>query len=161
MLYETDSKQVPVSREVAYLQNYIDLQMVRYGDDVEINVNIEGNDSSLTIEPMLLIPFVENAFKHGIGMVKDPKIDIQLEYHGDLLTFMVANQIAPETKESKDFSSGIGLKNVRRRLELLYPKKHELIVDDSDGKFVVQLSIDLKRDKTEEDAYHQAELHSS
>jgi sensor histidine kinase YesM len=74
---------------------------------------------------------------------------------------MVANQIAPETKESKDFSSGIGLKNVRRRLELLYPKKHELIVDDSDGKFVVQLSIDLKRDKTEEDAYHQAELHSS
>lgn len=161
MLYETDSKQVPVSREVAYLQNYIDLQMVRYGDDVEINVDIQGNDSSLTIEPMLLIPFVENAFKHGIGMVNEPKIDIRLEYNGDLLTFMVANQIAPETKESKDFSSGIGLKNVRRRLELLYPKKHEFQIDDNDGKFVVQLSIDLKRDKIEENAYHEAELYSS
>mgnify|MGYP000524789210 CR=1 FL=1 len=146
MLYETDNKQVPVSREVAYLKNYIDLQMVRYGEDVEIDVNIQGNDSSLTIEPMLLIPFVENAFKHGIGMVMNPRIDIDLSYNGSELIFKVENAIAPETKESKDFSSGIGLKNVRRRLELLYPDKHSLSVNDQNGKFIVELSMNLKRE---------------
>ncbi|MCR9063757.1 MAG: histidine kinase [Cytophagales bacterium] len=146
MLYETDNKQVPVSREVAYLKNYIDLQMVRYGEDVEIDVNIQGNDSSLTIEPMLLIPFVENAFKHGIGMVMNPRIDIDMSYNGSELIFKVENAIAPETKESKDFSSGIGLKNVRRRLELLYPDKHSLSVNDQNGKFIVELSMNLKRE---------------
>ncbi|MGR3810696.1 sensor histidine kinase [Jiulongibacter sp. NS-SX5] len=161
MLYETDSKHVPVSREVAYLQNYIDLQMVRYGDDVKINVDIVGSDSGHTIEPMLLIPFVENAFKHGIGMVKNPQIDIELKYDADLLKFTVTNEIAPETKDSKDFSSGIGLKNVRRRLELLYPKKHDLIVNDSDGKFIVVLTMNLKRDNQPEYANPEAKLYSS
>lgn len=145
MLYETDTKQVPVSKEVDYLKNYIDLQKVRYGDDVNITVTISGSDSSLTIEPMLLIPFVENAFKHGVGMVIDPKIEIDLNYDKTDLIFEVKNLIGPESTDQKDFSSGIGLKNVRRRLELLYPEKHSLEISDSDGEFTVILKIDLKR----------------
>ncbi|MFT5886239.1 MAG: two-component system LytT family sensor kinase [Arcticibacterium sp.] len=145
MLYETDNKQVAVSKELEYLRNYIDLQKVRYGEDVSINVAIGGNDSSLTIEPMLLIPFVENAFKHGVGMVLEPKIDIILDYQGADLTFEVINKIGPETEEEKDSSSGIGLKNVRRRLELLYPDKHTLDINDDGDKFAIKLNINLKR----------------
>ncbi len=161
MLYETDNKQVPVSKEIDYLKNYIDLQKLRYGDDVEIKVKIEGNDSSLTIEPMLLIPFVENAFKHGIGMVHNPVIDIRLSYIGNVLNFTVENKIAPETRESKDFSSGIGLKNVRRRLELLYPGSHGLQIEDNGIMFVARLSLTLKRNNQFEYAEYEAELHSS
>lgn len=161
MLYETDSKHVPVSNEVDYLKNYIDLQKLRYGDDVEIKVSIAGNDSSLTIEPMLLIPFVENAFKHGIGMVRDPVIEINLQYQESSIHFSVKNKIAPETRESKDFSSGIGLKNVRRRLELLYPGNHTLTIEDSDNIFVANLTLNLKRNNQLEYAEHEAELYSS
>jgi two-component system LytT family sensor kinase len=146
MLYETDTKQVPVSKEVEYLKNYIELQKVRYGDDVEINVNITGNDSSLTIEPMLLIPFVENAFKHGVGMVRHPKIDINLSYDLSNLTFEVKNPIGPETIDEKDGSSGIGLKNVSRRLELLYKEKHELEIINDGKQFLTKLSLNLNRE---------------
>ena len=145
MLYETDNKQVAVSKELEYLRNYIDLQNVRYGEDVKINVAICGNDSSLIIEPMLLIPFVENAFKHGVGMVLEPQIDITLDYQGTDLTFEVKNKIGPETEEEKDSGSGIGLKNVRRRLELLYPDKHSLNIDDNGEQFAIKLNINLKR----------------
>lgn len=146
MLYETDNKQVQVSKELEYLRNYIDLQKVRYGEDVNINVAIGGNDSSLIIEPMLLIPFVENAFKHGVGMVLEPQIDITLDYQGTDLTFEVKNKIGPETEEEKDGSSGIGLKNVRRRLELLYPDKHSLNIDDNGEQFAIKLNINLNRE---------------
>ena len=146
MLYETDNKQVPVSKELEYLRNYIDLQKVRYGEDVSINVAIAGNDSSLTIEPMLLIPFVENAFKHGVGMVMEPKIDIVLNYEGTYLTFDVINKIGPETFEDKDGSSGIGLKNVARRLELLYPNNHTLNINNDGLEFAIQLKMNLKRE---------------
>jgi two-component system LytT family sensor kinase len=146
MLYETETKQVPVSKEVEYLKNYIELQKVRYGDDVEINVNITGNDSSLTIEPMLLIPFVENAFKHGVGMVRNPKIDINLSYDLSNLTFEVKNSIGPETIDEKDGSSGIGLKDVSRRLELLYKEKHELEIINDGKQFLAKLSLNLNRE---------------
>lgn len=161
MLYETDLKQVPISKEVAYLKNYIDLQKVRYGEDVAIKVSIKGNDSSLTIEPMLLIPFVENAFKHGIGIVNDPFIEVDLNYNGHEVDFKVKNKIAPETREEKDFSSGIGLKNVKRRLELLYPNEHSLVIDDSNDIFTATLNIKLKKFSTEETDPYETELYSS
>jgi two-component system LytT family sensor kinase len=158
MLYETDSKQVAVTKEVEYLKNYINLQRLRYGDDIDIKVAIEGNDGGLTIEPMLLIPFVENAFKHGIGMVMDPTIEISLSYEENHLYFSVKNKIAPETQESKDFSSGIGLKNVRRRLELLYPGTHTLNIENNGTTFVANLSLNLKRNNQFE---YETELYSS
>lgn len=141
MLYESENAQIPLEKELSYLKNYIELQKVRFEEDVEINLNTEGVATSQIIEPMLMIPFVENAFKHGVGMVLNPIIDISLKTTEKELFFTVKNKIAPETREDKDGSSGIGLKNVKRRLELLYPKAHRLEIQNTEGWFIVNLHL--------------------
>ena len=141
MLYESENAQIPLEKEVSYLGNYIELQKVRFEEDVKIELNTEGGATTQNIEPMLLIPFVENAFKHGVGMVIDPTIDIDLKISENALSFSVKNKIAPETAIEKDSSSGIGLKNVQRRLELLYPNAHELIIKKENGWFEVTLNL--------------------
>ncbi|MCB0610102.1 MAG: histidine kinase [Lewinellaceae bacterium] len=143
MLYQSQDKQVPLDKELDYLRNYVELQKMRFEEDVDIRLNIEGDGTAQSIEPMLMIPFVENAFKHGVGMVKDPIIDISLVYNADQLDFNVKNKIAPEGAEDKDSSSGIGLKNVKRRLELLYPNEHQLNFEDADGWFTARLGLRL------------------
>lgn len=144
LLYQENHKQVPLEQEVAYLSNYIELQRLRFEEDVYIDFEIEGEPSSQIIEPMLLIPFVENAFKHGVGLIEHPVIDIRLLIANSDLTFSVRNKIAPEAPEDKDASSGIGLPNVQRRLELLYPDKHRLDIDVENGWFQVTLQLTLE-----------------
>ena len=92
---------------------------------------------------MLMIPFVENAFKHGVGLVASPVIDIDLKINGEGLHFKVKNKITPESEEDKDSSSGIGLRNVKRRLELLYPDSHRLEIRKTEGWFEVILTLEL------------------
>ncbi|MBK6996591.1 MAG: histidine kinase [Lewinellaceae bacterium] len=144
MLYESDDAQIPLEKEIGYLKNYVDLQKIRFEEDVEIRLNIEGQAAAQVIEPMLMIPFVENAFKHGIGLVQLPVIDILVKMTEKHLSFVVRNKITPEATEDKDSSSGIGLQNVRRRLELLYPDAHELEIGEKDGWFEARLSIDFQ-----------------
>jgi len=144
MLYEADDTQVSLEKELNYLNNYIELQKVRFEEDVEINLNIEGNIGSQIIEPMLLIPFVENAFKHGVGMINSPTIDVLVRSNDNELYYEVRNKIAPETSEDKDNSSGIGLKNVKRRLELLYADKHKLEIRKDEEWFVISLFLQLR-----------------
>ena len=96
------------------------------------------------IEPMLLIPFVENAVKHGVGLVEQPFVRVEVEVKGDRLLFKVMNKKGREDQVFKDVSSGIGLKNVKRRLELLYPKKHVLTVVEDDVNFSIDLKLTLK-----------------
>jgi len=139
MLYESGDAQIPLEKEVSYLENYVELQKIRFEEDVEIRVDIEGENSGQLIEPMLLIPFVENAFKHGVGLVADPEIDIDLKFNEKEMTFKIRNKITPETQADKDNSSGIGLQNVRRRLELLYPDSHRLELKQTDQWFEVDL----------------------
>ncbi len=143
MLYESENAQIPLEKEVSYLKNYIELQKVRFEEDVEIQLNTEGVATIQMIEPMLLIPFVENAFKHGVGMVIDPIIEMDLQISEKSLSFSVKNKIAPETAIGKDNSSGIGLKNVQRRLELLYPKTHDLIIKNENDWFLVTLNLNF------------------
>ena len=90
---------------------------------------------------MLMIPFVENAFKHGVGMIADPVIDIHVQITENNLDFSVKNKVGKELPEDKDTSSGIGLRNVERRLELLYPKMHELSVEKTDDWFEMYLHL--------------------
>lgn len=144
VLYESDSRQVVLSQEVEYLRNYIELQTVRFGEDVAIDFKTEGLLQDQIIEPMLLIPFVENAFKHGVGMIEDPFISIKLACENNILSFEVQNKITPEKPENRDRQSGIGLKNVKRRLELLYPQLHQLVIDQQNQLFTVQLQLTLK-----------------
>lgn len=141
MLYTPQEEQVPIEKEIEYLENYIALQETRFGEDVAIHFEKKGHSSSLAIEPMILIPFVENAFKHGVGLVSDPIISITVEVSRSEFVFSVRNKIGPETAMEKDESSGIGLKNVKRRLELLYPENHQLIILDDDGWFSVELRL--------------------
>ncbi|HRI58329.1 MAG TPA: histidine kinase, partial [Saprospiraceae bacterium] len=139
MLYESNNAQIPLEKEVSYLENYVELQKIRFEEDVEIRLNIEGEIAGQLIEPMLMIPFVENAFKHGVGLVAQPVIDIDLKFNEKEMTFNVRNKITPDTQADKDNSSGIGLQNVRRRLELLYPDAHRLELNRADGWFVAEL----------------------
>ena len=141
MLYESSDAQIPLDKELAYLNNYIELQKVRFEEDVKIDVHTEGVATTQIIEPMLMIPFVENAFKHGVGMVLEPIIDVNLQITPSNLSFSVKNKIAPESSEDKDMSSGIGLKNVKRRLELLYPNAHRLDIKNENGWFEVTLNL--------------------
>ncbi|HMX39034.1 MAG TPA: histidine kinase [Saprospiraceae bacterium] len=143
LLYEQPHTQIPLERELGYLHNYVALQKIRFEEDVDIRLAIEGRPGSQLVEPMLLIPFVENAFKHGVGLVDAPLIDIHVHIGPQRLIFSVKNKITPETAVEKDASSGIGLQNVRRRLELLYPDAHRLEVSESGGWYAVRLEITL------------------
>lgn len=144
MLYESDDNRVPLGKEVEYLKSYINLQMLRFGSEVKVKINITGNPELFMIEPMLLIPFVENAFKHGTGMIENPVILISLDVKDDShqLQFRVVNEVSP-LDVSKDGSSGIGLSNVQRRLAILYPEKHDLRVFDKDNSFTAELTLQL------------------
>ncbi|MBK8195554.1 MAG: histidine kinase [Lewinellaceae bacterium] len=145
MLYESNDAQILLEKEISYLNNYIELQKIRFEEDVAIHVRLQGDPVAHTIEPMLMIPFVENAFKHGVGLVDQPVIEIDLQLDERELRFKVRNKIAPGAQNDKDSSSGIGLQNVRRRLELLYPGAHRLDIVQNDTWFEVELWLKLGR----------------
>lgn len=144
MLYETNEEKVPVKTEAEYLRSYIDLQQQRFGNKVKVTTAIHLSNEWAEIEPMLLIPFVENAFKHGVGMIESPQIDIRLLTQANVLTFSVSNRYNPASAEIKDKTSGIGLANVIRRLNLLYGADHELTIVKENGWFEVSLTIKLR-----------------
>ncbi len=141
MLYKTDESKVPINTEIEYLKSYIDLQRLRFDGSIAITQKIEDDGSVFTIEPMLLIPFVENGFKHGSTYINDPALDIYLEIKKGLLTFRTCNRYSKDAEEVKDDSSGIGLANVRRRLELLYGDCHTMKIDDKNDWFCVTITI--------------------
>lgn len=141
ILYQSNHEQIPLEKELNYLKNYVELQRIRFDEDVDIRLHIDGEPGAQTIEPMLMIPFVENAFKHGVGMIVDPVIDIHVQITENTLDFSVKNKIGKELPEDKDTSSGIGLRNVERRLELLYPKMHKLSVEKTDDWFEMYLHL--------------------
>lgn len=154
MLYSSGQEQVPISQELEYLKNYIDLQRVRFEEDVEIKFELSGQAEPLLIEPMLLIPFVENAFKHGVGMIVDPIIDVRIKLEKQTLHFWVKNKKSPDVKEEKDASSGIGLPNVLRRLELLYPGQHEVDIQEGETGFSTYLKIQFSIDRQDGQVTH-------
>ena len=141
MLYESDDAKVTIDRESQYLRAYIELQQLRFGDDIQINFQDNHLDESQSIEPMLLIPFVENAFKHGVGLILNPTIDIELHTENNRLIFEVKNKVNRQFEEVKDGASGIGLANVKRRLELLYPDNHQLMIKDEEDFYLIRLVI--------------------
>lgn len=143
MLYETGEEKVSIEKETEYLHSYIDLQQQRFGKKVMIDVSMPVPDKQYDIEPMLLIPFVENAFKHGTGMIEHAAIHISLTATQNLLQFNVSNKYNVSSEEIKDKASGIGLANVQRRLELLYHNKHNLLITKNGNEFNVSLQIHL------------------
>jgi sensor histidine kinase YesM len=143
MLYETGEDKVLLEKELEYLQSYIDLQKQRFGKNVKITTCLQQIENGYTIEPMLLIPFVENAFKHGTGLIMDAEIDVHLKMEKGVLYFSVRNKYNETVNEPKDKTSGIGLSNVKRRLNLLYDQAYSLQIDKKDGWFTILLQLNL------------------
>lgn len=141
-LYETKEEKIPVEKEVRYLQDYIGLQKLR-NDNCNIQFSVEPSVKNFSIEPFLLLPFVENSFKHlsHFGNSGRNEVKIDLVKQNGTLEFVVRN--TTEIAESNPVLGGIGLINVKRRLELLYPHKHQLRAEKKDGWFGVHLQLKI------------------
>lgn len=132
---------IPLSEEIDYLRKYIDLQKNRLNEHTEVRFSVSGQaPDGLRIAPMLLITFVENAFKYGVSSHVDTSIDIMMEIREGNLMFAVRNDIVPGRKNQGD---GIGLKNCRKRLELIYSGKHSLTIVESVSEYRAELSLNL------------------
>ena len=142
-VYEADEATVRLEKEIEYLESYIDLQKQRFGNNVTFDVNLREPQQPYAIEPMLLVPFVENAIKHGTGFIEDAHIIVDLKVENNVLFFYVKNRYEEMAEDVKDKTSGIGLANVKRRLDLLYNKNHSLQIDKSNGWFSAILKLNL------------------
>ncbi|MEL6811120.1 MAG: histidine kinase [Bacteroidota bacterium] len=146
-LYETKETYVPLEKEVTYLENYMSLEQIRLEDDTQIKFIKEGDLSSWQIAPMLLIVFVENAFKHLEAFQENKKeVAVRLGVKEDILSFSCENSIDTKGLTSENIEkgrSGIGLENVKKRLNLLYPDSHSLTIDKGQEAFSVQLTLKL------------------
>ncbi|MCZ4242604.1 sensor histidine kinase [Pedobacter punctiformis] len=146
MLQENMQDKIALTRELDYLNNYIDLQKLRTSRsaDIRIDTQIEEQLNNLHITPMLLIPFVENAFKHGISLQQPSYIKITLQTKESTLYFDISNSIYIKAdNDPEKLKSGIGLENVKQRLALLYMGKHELIIRETAKEFFVHLTLQL------------------
>ncbi len=147
MLHENQLPRIPLSREIDYLRNYLDLQMLRFGSQANLEMDIQIQDGAChgDIAPMLLIPFVENAFKHGISAKGKSWIRLNLRCISGSVHLDLVNSVHPEkpVAEKSRGESGIGLENVKSRLALLYPEQHNLSIISNDSDFFVHLSVQI------------------
>ena len=146
MLQENMQDKIPLAREIDYLNNYINLQKLRTDANpcISIQTAIEQQANSVQIPPMLLIPFVENAFKYGISFREPSHISINLEMKEHTLNFDVYNSKHPRAENDPEkHKSGIGINNVKQRLQLLYPNKHNLFIRETGKEFFIHLTLEL------------------
>jgi two-component system LytT family sensor kinase len=150
MLYDSDDSTVSLDKEISYLHNYIELERIRYDNNPDISLEVAGNPDGKEIAPLLLLPLLENAFKHGVSRKSDKGW-----LHGKIRVGPSALEVTIENSKSnaswnassnaalKDSKGGIGLANLRKRLELLYPSRHSLRIDDQQERFSVFMEINL------------------
>jgi LytS/YehU family sensor histidine kinase len=142
MLYDCRATHVSLEKEIEIMKNYIDLEKERYGNKLEVSLNIEGDIKNKNISPLLMLPFLENAFKHGTSeQLEKPWLNLDIVVKQNNFRFKIANS-KNETALSSE--KGIGVENVKKRLSYLYPGKFELKMNDEGNFYVVSLSIELK-----------------
>ena len=146
-IYEAKELWVPLADELVYIHNYIEFERIRLGERLDLTLAMEHVPPNLKIAPMLLIVFVENAFKHSKNTT-DPKIKIEIELKlwGNAVLFSIKNTYDTDQKLNNEMNkhSGLGLENVMKRLQLLYPETHELSIDSQDGWYKVMLQLRMK-----------------
>jgi two-component system LytT family sensor kinase len=140
MLTESAGGDVDLQKEIDYIENYISIYQLRFEDTFFVDFKTEGDIAGKRVAALLLVPFVENAFKHGVVNDADRPIRIRLKVVGNRLMFTVSNQIS---RAQKDHSTGVGLPNIRRRMELIYPGRHELLIADNGQTYKATLNINL------------------
>jgi LytS/YehU family sensor histidine kinase len=146
MIYESREEFIPVTQEIELLQNYIDLEKLRYGQELELSISISGDIEGKWIRPLLLLPLIENSFKHGMSQqLMNKWISMELHIERNTLFFKLGNSkdslVGCNNVHGK--SNGIGLENVKRRLNLLYPGKNKFQVTESDDLFLVDIELKL------------------
>ncbi|WP_211345535.1 sensor histidine kinase [Paraflavitalea soli] len=143
MLYECNQPLVPLSKELTMIRDYISLEKIRYDERFDIHLDIPSGADHLYIAPLLLLPLVENCFKHGASnMLEQPWLNLQIHLKEDLMEMRLMNGKAKEKKQGPNF--GIGIENVRKRLQLLYPDRHTLKIMNEEEVFVVTLTLQLE-----------------
>ena len=142
VLYEGNNRLTPLSREVQFLRNYVQLMSMRYTGNVRISLDVPEILPDSMLPPLLLVIFVENAFKHGISYRTKSFVEISLQPHGDRLLFSCRNS-RPEIKHDENMKGGVGLSNVRRRLDLLFPGNYTLDIKEQEDTYTVYLDIPL------------------
>ena len=146
MLYDAQQPEVPLNREIGHISNYLELERIRYSKRLDISFNVSGDTAAHRIAPLLLIPLVENAFKHGVSNVTDEVwVTIDIKVKDNWLTVIVENSHHQQTLPDlqPDHRNGIGLKNVQKRLSLLYDNRHELKSKAEPGRYSVYLTIKM------------------
>lgn len=143
LIYETEQGNTQLSKEIEFMNNYIDLMKLRMSNKIDLKVSFPEIFEDKSIPPLLFIPFIENAFKHGISYKGKSYIDISLAAGNGSINFTCRNSLAKMKEDSERSINGIGLDNVSKRLNLLFPGKHELKIDKSDKTFDVSLFISL------------------
>lgn len=143
IIKDASKNRVPLQLELDYIGNYVDLQLARIGDTARVEFTIVGEPGESQIAPLILITFVENAFKYGINPDEDSEVRIGIAVGSNRLELEVFNKKVCTVNSNKDSSTGVGLDNTRERIRLLYPRRHELDIQDAPDHFLVSLKIDL------------------
>ncbi|MBK9106762.1 MAG: histidine kinase [Saprospiraceae bacterium] len=142
VISEAEHNHVPLHKEIRYVSNYLELQRLRLADNVKLDFSITNEQSERQITPLILLPFIENAFKHGVSMEEECEISISICVEVELLTLKVTNKKVKCSHMDKA-ESGMGIGNTMKRLQLLYPGRHTLRIDDNAKSYAVELSIQL------------------
>ena len=141
MLYEAKKELVPLTKEIDYIKNFVQLQILRLSDSKNVKLRISGEYDDKLIAPLLLVPFVENAFKYGTDFQGETYVDINLKVISETLFFTITNKIGPYKKDLE--SSGIGLENIKNRLQILFPEEHSMLITKENGNYSVNLELQL------------------
>lgn len=145
ILYRCNEPSVSLSDEIDNLKNYIEIERIRYSEKLKMDVNFPSNTNSLKIAPLIILPFIENAFKHGVSNYPGIAfVNTKIDLLENTLIFKIENSISPVRKIEDGFSKGIGLQNAQKRLEFLYPEKYILKIDEKDETYSVNLTLQLE-----------------
>jgi hypothetical protein len=147
IIYDTDKDKVPLNKEIDYIRNYIELEKLRLRDNSDIRFIVDGNPEEKLIEPLLLLPFIENAFKHGTGHHQAYPISIRISIQDSRLNLLVENPISVSSDIPEGKKQGIGRINAERRLQLLYNNNYKLETTVTNAIFRVDLTLNLNRDE--------------
>ncbi len=140
VLYESDKEFVPLASEVSFMSDYIDLMKLRYGGKTSVNVSMDLPSGDAEVAPLLFISLIENAFKHGISSRLESFVDISMKADGEDLLFVCTNSLLEKPKTDLT-GSGIGLQNMSKRLELIYPGRYEFNYGPKEDKYIAELRI--------------------
>lgn len=145
MIYEGNTELVPIAKEIEYINNYVNLERLRLNDENFVEVNTQITNKNSLIAPFLFIPFIENAFKYCYKKASSPGIKIDISSNEEMVTLQVYNKINPNGIKNNISTGGFGISNAQQRLQLIYPDRHQLSINNQNNEFLIQLNLIIKK----------------